>query len=248
MKRYTLNDQVYDAILEMIVNGELHPGDRVSDVRVAEQLGVSRTPVREALATLTAHGVLSRNAHHGCRVIEPSHEDLLAVFQVREANEALAARLMALQGTAEDIADLERVYEGLAQAANDQDLMAYWRWDFEFHRQVLVGCGNKYLAGGAHLMALLLKFFLVADKRHYGIHNAQAPRWASVSLLEHAAIWRAIRDRDAEAAERTMREHMRKSSGRVQESPFNKATVTADAMSYSLAGAPGEATTDPAMT
>ncbi|NPV46417.1 MAG: GntR family transcriptional regulator [Armatimonadetes bacterium] len=200
----------------MIVSGEFQPGDRVPDVVVAEKLGVSRTPVREALATLVAHGLLIKNAHFGCTVVEPSPADLLAVFQVREVNEALAARLMALQGTAEDIATLGEIHRQLMGAASDRDVMAYWRSDFEFHRQILIGSGNRYLAEGPHLTALLLQFFLMAHKYQYGFYQTDAPWWASVSRPEHTAIWEAIRDRDPEAAENLMREHMRRSSDRVQ--------------------------------
>ncbi len=216
MKRYTLNDQVRDAILNMIVGGELHPGDRVPDAILAEQLGVSRTPVREALATLTAQGLLVKEAHYGCRVVEPSQDDLVAVFQVREANEALAARLMAEQGADEDLAGLSLIHQQLLQAAGDADMMTYWRHDFTFHHQILLGCGNKYLADGAHLMVLLLQFFLVADRYHSHPENGATPGWTDVSAREHTAIFRAIQSRDGNAAERTMREHMHRSGARVQ--------------------------------
>jgi len=230
MKRYTLNDQVYDAILEMIVDGLLHPGDRVSDAVLAEQLGVSRTPVREALATLTAHGLLVRTAHHGCHVVEPSHDDLVAVFQVREANEALAARLMAVQGTDEDLAELERIHQKLLQAASEADRMAYWRHDFAFHHHILQGCGNTYLTGGAHLVALMVQFFLTADHYYRGADSAEAIGWTKVSAPEHTAIWQAIRDRDAEAAERMMRRHMRSSSARVQAASRENAAEAVSAL------------------
>jgi DNA-binding GntR family transcriptional regulator len=204
MQRRTLTDEVYDWLIDQIVIGELRPGDQVVEARVARELDISTTPVRAALEAMVTEGVLRRRVHHGCTVTDPTLEEHADIIELRESVEALAARLMASQGTEENIARLTVACEAVNEAIADGDIEQYALKDFEFHRQIIRGCGNDYVVRVANAETLLLlSLFEDEPLRAEVLERGMSP------ADDHRRILRAIQQQDPESAERCMREHVR---------------------------------------
>jgi len=190
-----------------LAEGDLQPGDHLAEVALAEELNVSRTPVREALQRLTTLGLLSRDTHRGSRVARLTLAQLCQVYEVREPLEGAAAGLFARRATDEQRASLHETWAQMQAARRAGDWIAVRRHDFDFHRQIIKGGGNEYLAGAGHAEALMLLAFLVRRSSPCdALPGGPAPPSGEDP---HAEILAAIEDRDPRAAEAAMREHVR---------------------------------------
>jgi DNA-binding GntR family transcriptional regulator len=142
----TLSRQVYEHLLRKIFSGELTPGTALRESELSEQLGVSRTPIREALGRLAEYGVVQSRPNHGCLVSRFGREELIHLHQVREALEGMAAELACGKLSTEDFACLD----GLAAAAQNQSSPDYFKcfdeFDVGLHRLIATRSGNPILA------------------------------------------------------------------------------------------------------
>lgn len=204
MERRTLAKEVYDWLVDQIVIGELRAGEQVVEARVAQELDISTTPVRAALEALVTEGVLRRRVHHGCTVTDPTLEEHADIIQLRDSVEGLAARLMASQGTDEDIAALSEACRAVNHAIADGDIEQYALKDFEFHRQIIRGCGNDYIVRVANAETLLLlSLFEDEPLRTEVLEQGMSP------ADDHRRVLHAIQQHDPDSAERCMQEHIR---------------------------------------
>jgi len=203
----TLADLVYDAIRMSIMDKSLAPGSRVSEVRLARQFGVSKTPVREALLRLRKIGVIEADGLRGGRVARPSATKIRQAYEVREALEVFAVRAAAARrgGPAlERIAHAARCSLACAQAG-DQD--GFREHDFVFHRLVAAAAENPRLTE-----MIEESFTLIATlrRRDYPTLAASVDCGAA-----HVRIADAIARGDAAAAEHAARDHIRQVEGYV---------------------------------
>ncbi len=194
MKRSSLDDGVYDALLAKIVLRELRPGERIVEAELAEELGVSRTPVRAALRTLIAQGLVQKRPNRGCIVAKHDLEDIFHMYELREALEGMAARLMARHANEAEVTLLRN--------------LAFAQRDVEFHRAVLAGCGNPFINEVANADTIILKTFL-----DYPTPVGQP--W--VFKYSHDDIVTAIEAGDPDAAEAAMRRHIREPKERLEQ-------------------------------
>lgn len=189
-----VTDTVY-AIREAILDGVLAPDVWLREVALSEALGVSRTPVREALNRLEEEGLVARTPGVGAQVTRLSFEDMSAVYQVRGSLESLAADYATRQGKPEHIRQFQALQERMIQAAATADLASFSKVNVEFHHLLSVAAGNAYLSR-------LLATVEVAIRR-FGTRSLSQERMDAV-LGEHAAIIDAIvagdPDRAGEAA------------------------------------------------
>ncbi|PWJ84408.1 GntR family transcriptional regulator [Pseudaminobacter salicylatoxidans] len=147
---HTSSEQVLARLREVILSGELRPGEKLHQDRLAEMLGVSRTPLRTALTALTQSGLVVYEANRGFRVREFSFVDVLAAFRVRAEMEALACKLAAPRISEADIACLHEmvalgdrlIEDGTLQT---ERLPAYRQMNVDFHTTVLQASGNKWI-------------------------------------------------------------------------------------------------------
>jgi DNA-binding GntR family transcriptional regulator len=205
ISRQSLTDLVAEAIFQRLVAGELKPGDKLTENQLADELQVSRTPIREALQRLTTLGLLEKDTHRGAQVAQPSLAELLQVYEVREALEGRAAGLFALRATPQQRAELRQTWLALEAARRAQDALGVRVLDFNLHRQLIQGSNNEYLAGAGHAEALMLVAYLV---RRSG--EAPPPAPANGPPQDpHAEVMAAIFDHDPDAAEAAMRAHVR---------------------------------------
>lgn len=194
----------YDSVRAAVLDGSLAPGTRVTVRPLAEQLGLSSTPIKAALAALEREGFLVSVPHRGYFVPEFGTEDLLDLYELREAVDGMAARRSAV---APDRLELVGRLQGLLaeQRARVEsgDLAGYGELDLLFHRLIREYSGNRRL--------LPIAENLVAQVGLGRTLSAQAPGRLPEALAEHGAILAAIRDGDSRAAERHVRDHVRRS-------------------------------------
>ena len=140
-----LRDVVFENLREAIVEGGLKPGQRLMEVQLAEQLGVSRTPVREAIRKLELEGLVVMIPRKGAYVANMSLKDVIDVLEIRASLEGLAASLAAERITDEDIKKLENIVEEFKNSINELDVEALLRKDVEFHECICKATNNKKL-------------------------------------------------------------------------------------------------------
>lgn len=191
--------EAYELLLSDIEEGELAPGTRLRELALAERLGLSRTPVREALKRLELQGIVVHEPHHGAVVASLDYGQTAELYLMREVLEGTAARLAAQHATEVEINVLQRMVERDRGLAGDASLLA--RSNRQFHRQIRDTARNRFL--GQALEALRLSLALLA-----GTTLGEAGR-AAAAVDEHAAIVAHIARRDPEGAEYAAREHIR---------------------------------------
>src|SRR6266436_3677345 len=134
LQRTVLADRVSDLIKEAILSGKLEPGDRIGEMKVASDLGVGTTAVREALFELESQGFVSRITNKGTFVTELTAEDIEQILRVRRELEGLAIELLQERGTEADFLALEKLVQDMRTAAVEGNFQGFYRSDLEFHR------------------------------------------------------------------------------------------------------------------
>lgn len=192
-------EQTRGILRERIRSGELPPGTRLRQERLAEELGISRTPLREALRLLAADGLVELQVNRGAVVSTLSHADRVAFWEARLALEPGAARLAAERRDPDAIAAMQATIAAQRAAATETQGFAANR---AFHLALVGAAGNPHLTRFAE--ALWVRTVGAA------IYRTQAATPAIVAAYadEHAAILRAIEAGDADGAARLTREHI----------------------------------------
>jgi DNA-binding GntR family transcriptional regulator len=191
-------DRVYGVLHERIIGGQLEAGSRVHQENISEELGVSRTPVREALARLAAEGLVEFLPNRGARVAEVALEDMRISYEARLAVEPLAARFAAERRTD---ADLKRIADAVANQRRARTTRTTYNAIRGFHMSLIEASANP----------LLVRFASSLWSGRIGLHVflRQADQAAlKADAGEHERILAAIEARNADVAERLMREHI----------------------------------------
>jgi DNA-binding GntR family transcriptional regulator len=198
LEREILSERVKDRILTWILEGELAPGSRIVETRVARQLGMSQAPVREALRDLATLGFVEMQPYRGARVRRPSKRELTEAIEVRAELEALAGRLAATRRSEGCLQDLERLFGEMKEAADRNDPHDHAVKNAAFHARIVKSTHNGTLE---RLWSMLEPF-----SRTYV--TASAPGMDLQWLSErHRALLDAIRDGDPDSAAEAMRTH-----------------------------------------
>ena len=197
----TAVDAVYEVLRRCILDGELPPGHRLRSDVLANELKVSRTPVREALRKLESEGLVDAS-RSGLVVRQSSEEDLVEIFYLREALEGMAARLAAENATRAEIDELHALFEDMEAVAARGDIALVRKLTGEFHLLVCRASHNKRLIQS--LQGLL------DHVRQAQSSTLYMPGRPADALKEHRALLRAIAKRDPDLAETLARQHRRK--------------------------------------
>jgi len=145
LKPETLTDQVYEILREKVISGKIPPGEFIREQDVSEKLGVSRTPVREALSRLASERFLERIPHRGFRLPEETVDDLIEIYPIMTALEVLGTREACDLLDGDAIAELRRINAAYEKAFNDKDVYAGIDNNHEFHSMLSARSGNKRL-------------------------------------------------------------------------------------------------------
>lgn len=197
------SDRSYRALREEIVELALPPGTALAEVEQAARLGVSRTPVREALARLVAEGLVTQQGGRGLVVAELGAERIAELYEVREALEVQAARLAAKRRDPAAFAELERELRDATGLIDDDDptRRRYYALVDRLDAAIDTACGNEYLVASLDaLRTHLARIRRIAAGR---------PERLARAADEHLQILRAILDGDAALAEAATRVHLR---------------------------------------
>ncbi len=197
----TSYDRVYTALKQAILKERLAPGTRLDETKIASDLAVSRTPVREALRLLAAEGLVVLVPHKGAYVARLSVRDAQELYEVREALEGMGARLAAPRGDPVVLAALEYTLSQYAEAVRREDWPQIMRLDTKFHETIARASRNRRLMSAVRIYREQLRLL-----RQKSVAIPGRPRR---SLQEMQAILDALRLRDPEVAERAMRAHIR---------------------------------------
>jgi DNA-binding GntR family transcriptional regulator len=193
-----LRQSVYDALIDLIVGGELPPGQHMVETDLARQLGVSRQPIREALHRMEAEGWVDLRPSQGAFVHVPTDQEVDELLDVRALLEAETARLAAAHGaSAAQLARLREICREGQAAADADDFAAAVAANNVFHAEVAVVGGNAVLAELADIVGRRVQWYyrMVAPSRGHG-------SWA-----EHAEMIEAIESGDPERALALARKH-----------------------------------------
>ena len=208
----TIPDRIFSLIKEAIVEGHIPAGGKISEPELARQHGVSRGSLREAIARLEARKLVERKPNLGARVVLLSYEQLIEIFQVREALEGMSARLAAQHMSDREIEELQRLLAQHGEQIAEQQGQAYFQkqGDLDFHYRIVQGSKNQQLIG---LLCNDLYHLMRMYRYQFGMRSKRSQQ----AYEEHHYLLNAIAARDAEMAELLMRQHIRSSRRNVEE-------------------------------
>ncbi|GBD28383.1 putative D-xylose utilization operon transcriptional repressor [bacterium HR31] len=193
-------ERVLDKLREAILSGRFQPGQRLVERELVEQLGVSRTPIREALRKLELEGLVTTIPYKGPIVTLPTVEDAREVYEVRAALEGQATALLAARAKPEDLDRLEGCVRESEEAVRAGDVRAVLAANNAFHDELASRCGNallESLIGNLRNRIILLR-----------VESLSLPGRPPQSVAEHREIVDRIRAHDPEGARRVMERHI----------------------------------------
>lgn len=195
-----LRDVVFNTLRQAILKGELDPGERLMEIQLAERLGVSRTPIREAIRKLELEGLVLMIPRKGAEVAKISEKSLRDVLEVRRSLEELAIELACLRMREEEVEALAEAQKAFREAVSDGDAMKIAETDEAYHDVIYGGTGNDRLVQilnnlREQMYRYRLEYIKDEDKRQ-------------ILLLEHDKILKAVGLRHVEEAKEAMREHI----------------------------------------
>ena len=176
----SLHDEVAAQLRDRIFAGELMPGTFLDEVRLAEQLSISRTPLREALKVLTAEGLVRHEPRRGCFVNEVTEKDLDEIFPVLALLEGRCAHEAAVNATDADLQRLEELHDKLSRHAKARRINEYYAANFAIHEAIITLADNRWLAG---VITDLRKIVKLAR-----LQQLHAPGRLEQSLSEHLSL------------------------------------------------------------
>ncbi len=196
-----LKEAVYQRIKETILRGEIPPGSKLVETQISQELGVSRTPLREAISRLGQEGLLEVVPRRGTFVRKQSLNEILENLEIREALEGLAARLAARHATPEIVQKMKSCFADFSPRNVEGSIEEYAHQNVRFHHLVIQASQNRRLIG------IIRNLFDQIDIVR--LHTIVLPGRARNSLAEHREIIRLIEKKKADLAEKLLRSHVR---------------------------------------
>lgn len=196
-----LYEEVAELLRQRIFSRELAPGSWIDELKIAEEYGISRTPLREALKVLAAEGLITMKVRRGAYVTEVSETDLADVFHLLALLEADAAGVVAARATEAQLQDLQRLHGELESAARpgQQDREKFFEINERFHKRLLEIANNRW----RDQMVADLRKMMKLNRHHSLLKSGRLDE----SLAEHRALMSALLARDAAATVRCMQAH-----------------------------------------
>jgi DNA-binding GntR family transcriptional regulator len=195
-----LYQEVAERLRQRIFAHELTPGDWIDEQKLAEQYGISRTPLREALKVLASEGLVELRPRRGCYVTEISRQDLDDIFPLMAMLEGRCAAEAVHNAKPADVADLQAMHDRLEAAARDGRIDAFFEANQEFHKRIQELAGNRWMLSVIQDLRKVLKLSR--------LHSLSLEGRLQQSLDEHRAIMAAFKAADAGKAEMLMHDHL----------------------------------------
>lgn len=206
------HQEVYEALRRAITTGGLLPGQRLVEATLAKQLGVSRAPLREAVGVLERDGLISRLPRRGMVVSVLSRKDVVEIYELRTALEMWAVAKACERASAEEVASLESIVDGMRDAIGSGDMKRLAEHDVAFHRAVCAASHNERLVA-----------VWSSNYSQIQILSNQATRERKPYIQEfperHRVIVRAVAARKGDAARRVICDHIQSAARRTLARP-----------------------------
>lgn len=196
-----LREVIFDTLREAIIVGELKPGERLMEVQLAEKMGVSRTPVREAIRKLELEGLVTMIPRRGVQVADLSVKDIMDVLEVRASLDGLATALSAERITEDELKELKHVYNQFVNYVEKENLQGSIKKDVEFHEIIYRSSRNDKLIQIASNLREQVHRFRVIYLKDYRSHKDL--------VKEHAEILNAIEIKNPDLAQSLAKAHIK---------------------------------------
>ncbi len=204
-----LREIVFEHLREAIIKGVLKPGERLMEMQLAEEMGVSRTPVREAIRKLELEGLVIMVPRRGAYVSDLSIKDVAETFEIRGALEAMAAGLAAERINDDELEEIERILVKISESIEKNDIKAVIEHDESFHAILYKASHNDRLV---QIISNLREHI-----QRFRSTSLTAPGRLKAVLFEHRQIAEAISERNAELAQRLAQEHIENAENALME-------------------------------
>jgi len=202
IQKKTLHEEIADNLREMIMSGELREGDKIKENVLCDMMGISKTPLREALRVLSAEGLIRLVPNRGSYVTTPTFEEIKEMFDVMRVLEGVCARAAVEKMRDRDLSKLEKLHQKLEKNFRRKDQKEYIHQNNLYHAFVQELAGNKTLnqiVNGLRQKILLYRF-----------QSLNLPGRFEQSIQEHRSLLAAFRDKDPKKAEMLMKSHLKK--------------------------------------
>ncbi|ARP85801.1 GntR family transcriptional regulator [Bordetella genomosp. 9] len=200
VERAILHDSVTDHLRNFIIEGKLAPGMKLNERQLCETLGISRTPLREALKVLAAEGLIEISPNRGATVARMTEAEIREAFEVLSGLEAFSGELACERITDEEVAQIQALHDAMLECRARGDLPGYYSRNQQIHDRINLAARND----------LLRQTYLSVNRRVQALRlrsNLKAPKWAS-AIADHEQMLDALRQRDGARLGRILRKHM----------------------------------------
>lgn len=197
-----LRDVVFNTLRDAILTGKLVPGERLMENQLAEKLGVSRTPVREALRMLELENLVELVPRKGAQVLDMSEKDIVNILEVRSALEGLATSVACKKMTKEDLQQLKNTEVDFEKAVAENDVERFVDIDEDFHDMIFAATENDKLI-------YIFRNLRIQLYRYRMAHAKSNETSMSTIVAHHRSIIRAIENRDAEEGAAIAQSHIK---------------------------------------
>ena len=198
-KPQTLRERIVDFVKDSIINGRLKPGERVPEHEIAENLGISRTPIREAFRQLESEGFITVTPRKGAIVSPITAKDVKDFYSIKSLLEGYAAREACKTFSDREIKKLKTLNQQMMRCSETNDIKTFFRLDNQFHETFLTSCGNDKLCQLAHQ--------LVEQFERFRIAALNVPGRMKTSVRQHDEIIEAFTNRNGVMVEKLVREN-----------------------------------------
>lgn len=209
IRRRTLHEEISTRLRDLIIEGHLEAGSRINEVEVCVRLGVSRTPLREAIRTLASEGLVELVPAKGAIVRRFSVTDVRHMLEAIKALEQFAGRLACQRASADDIARIVDIHTAMMSRYKSRNRLAYYKLNQAIHSEIVRIADNTAIAEMHAILQARLKHI-----RYIG--NRDTDKWAG-AVAEHEEMIRALQTRNADALSDVLGRHMDKTLERVRD-------------------------------
>ncbi len=198
-----LDQKAYEILKNMIIERQILPGEKIPQEKLAQELGISRTPLVNALKFLEHEKLVESKPRRGYFVRLFSSQEMVSIFELREVLEGLAAKRAAANITEKELEILNCFFRAFAESTNITDFKAYAKGDRRFHNFIAE-------IGGKEFLKSIMQTCNIITASYQYLSPEGLVRPPNETIEEHLAVIKAIGDRDPDAAEALMRRHLKK--------------------------------------
>ncbi len=198
--RRTLHDELLERLRQMIIDGDLMPGEKVPEKDLCDRFGVSRTPLREALKVLANDGLVTLTPNRGAMIADLTLEDLEEAFPIMGALEALSGEMACANITDAEITDIKKLHNKMVAHYEAREIKPYFRTNQKIHEMILAAARNQTLSS-------LYRGFEGRIRQARYLANMSTSRWTQ-AVREHEKIIAALEARDGAGLAKILKNHL----------------------------------------